>query len=101
MLRRAMRPRTVVVDPDLLRGHHPNHFQLFNDTPRTADDLVRPDAEDWQAEAEACTSASGAATSSSRPTSPGRRPAGPGGRCPCAGRSGRPARRRPSGVRPR
>ncbi|MDK9496169.1 zeta toxin family protein [Streptomyces katrae] len=53
MLRRAMRPRTVVVDPDLLRGHHPDHSQLVNDTPRTAGDLVRPDAEDWQAEAEA------------------------------------------------
>ncbi|WP_331718875.1 zeta toxin family protein (plasmid) [Streptomyces sp. NBC_00161] len=53
MLRRAMRPRTIVVDPDLLRGHHPDHFQLVNDTPRTADELVRPDAEDWQAEAEA------------------------------------------------
>ncbi|MFG2979245.1 zeta toxin family protein [Streptomyces sp. NPDC048331] len=53
MLRRAMRPRTVVVDPDLLRGHHPDHFQLIDDTPRLADELVRPDAEDWQAEAEA------------------------------------------------
>ncbi|MFI5672181.1 zeta toxin family protein [Streptomyces sp. NPDC051704] len=53
MLRRAMRPRTVVVDPDMLRGHHPDHFQLVNDTPRLADELVRPDAEDWQAEAEA------------------------------------------------
>ncbi|MFH8642331.1 zeta toxin family protein [Streptomyces goshikiensis] len=53
MLRRAMRPHTVVVDPDVLRGHHPDHFQLVNDTPRLADDLVRPDAEDWQAEAEA------------------------------------------------
>ncbi|MFF8264189.1 zeta toxin family protein [Streptomyces virginiae] len=46
--------RTVVVDPDVvLRGHHPDHFQLVNDTPRTADELVRADAEDWQAEAEA------------------------------------------------
>ncbi|MEU9405751.1 zeta toxin family protein [Streptomyces sp. NPDC048281] len=53
MLRRAMRPGTVVLDPDLLRGTHPDHFQLVNDTPRTADELVRPDAEDWQAEAEA------------------------------------------------
>ncbi|MFI8504550.1 zeta toxin family protein [Streptomyces sp. NPDC085524] len=54
MLRRAMRPGTVVVvDPDLLRGHHPDHSQLIADTPRLADDLVRPDAEDWQAEAEA------------------------------------------------
>ncbi|MFJ6486801.1 MULTISPECIES: zeta toxin family protein [unclassified Streptomyces] len=53
MLRRVMRPRTVVVDPDMLRGHHPDHFELVNDIPRTADDLVRPDAELWQAEAEA------------------------------------------------
>ncbi|MBT2446200.1 zeta toxin family protein [Streptomyces sp. ISL-43] len=53
MLRRAMRPGTVVLDPDVLRGHHPDHFQLVNDTPRIADELVRPDAEDWQAEAEA------------------------------------------------
>ncbi|WTV02916.1 zeta toxin family protein (plasmid) [Streptomyces sp. NBC_00045] len=34
MLRRAMRPRTVVLDPDLLRGHHPDHFQLVNAPPR-------------------------------------------------------------------
>lgn len=33
MLRRAMRPRTVVLDPDLLRGHHPDHFQLVNAPP--------------------------------------------------------------------
>ncbi|MGW4995678.1 zeta toxin family protein [Streptomyces mirabilis] len=53
MLRGAMRPGTVVLDPDLLRGTHPDHFQLVNNTPRAADELVRPDTEDWQAEAEA------------------------------------------------
>ncbi|MGN5382487.1 zeta toxin family protein [Streptomyces lasalocidi] len=53
MLRRAMRPGAVLQDPDLLRGTHPEHFQLVRDTPRIADERVRPDAQDWQAEAEA------------------------------------------------
>ncbi|MFE3556905.1 zeta toxin family protein [Streptomyces sp. NPDC059193] len=53
MLRRAMRPRPVRIEPDLLRGSHPDHFQLVTDSPRIADELVRPDAEAWQAEAEA------------------------------------------------
>ncbi|MCT2546222.1 zeta toxin family protein [Streptomyces atratus] len=53
MLRRAMRPRPVRLEPDLLRGSHPDYFQLVTDSPRIADELVRPDAEAWQAEAEA------------------------------------------------
>ncbi|MFJ4320576.1 zeta toxin family protein [Streptomyces lavendulae] len=53
MLRRAMRPGTVRLDPDDLRGAHPDSFDLVNTTPRLADDAVRPDAEAWQAEAEA------------------------------------------------
>ncbi|OLZ64225.1 hypothetical protein AV521_36165 [Streptomyces sp. IMTB 2501] len=53
MLSRALRPGAVLLDPDLLRGTHPDHFQLVNDTPRTADELVGPDAQDWQADAEA------------------------------------------------
>ncbi|MFD4763661.1 zeta toxin family protein [Streptomyces sp. NPDC058439] len=53
MLRRAMRPRPVRLEPDLLRGSHPDFFQLVTDSPRITDELVRPDAEAWQAEAEA------------------------------------------------
>ncbi|GLV88427.1 hypothetical protein Slala03_81160 [Streptomyces lavendulae subsp. lavendulae] len=53
MLRRAMRPGTVRLDPDDLRGAHPDSFDLVNTTPRLADDAVRPDAEAWQIEAEA------------------------------------------------
>ncbi|MFE0508851.1 zeta toxin family protein [Streptomyces sp. NPDC058964] len=53
ILRRAMRAGTAVLEPDLLRGTHPDHAQLINDSPRAAEELVRCDAEDWQAEAEA------------------------------------------------
>ncbi|MEV7417707.1 zeta toxin family protein [Streptomyces sp. NPDC089919] len=53
MLRRAMRPGTVRLDPETLRGAHPDSFELVNTTPRLADDAVRPDADAWQAEAEA------------------------------------------------
>ncbi|MFI8769455.1 zeta toxin family protein [Streptomyces sp. NPDC053792] len=53
MVRRAMRPRPVRIEPDSLRGAHPDHFQLVTDSPRIADELVRPDVEEWQAEAEA------------------------------------------------
>ncbi|MFI8515328.1 zeta toxin family protein [Streptomyces sp. NPDC085460] len=53
MVRRAMRPRPVRIEPDRLRGAHPDHFQLVTDTPRIADELVRPDVDEWQAEAEA------------------------------------------------
>ncbi|MFF1511838.1 zeta toxin family protein [Streptomyces sp. NPDC058326] len=53
MVRRAMRPRPVRIEPDRLRGAHPDHFQLVSDSPRIADELVRPDADEWQAEAEA------------------------------------------------
>ncbi|MFJ5142794.1 zeta toxin family protein [Streptomyces sp. NPDC088707] len=53
MVRRAMRPRPVRIEPDSLRGAHPDYFQLVNDSPRIADELVRPDADEWQAEAEA------------------------------------------------
>ncbi|MFI7359754.1 zeta toxin family protein [Streptomyces avidinii] len=53
MLRRAMRPGTVLLDPELLRGSHPDYFQLVIDQPRTAPEAVRPDTEAWQAEAEA------------------------------------------------
>ncbi|MFB7584589.1 MULTISPECIES: zeta toxin family protein [Streptomyces] len=53
MVRRAMRPRPVRIEPDRLRGAHPDHFQLVTDSPRIADELVRPDADEWQAEAEA------------------------------------------------
>lgn len=53
MVRRAMRPRPVRIEPDSLRGAHPDYFQLVTDSPRIADELVRPDAEEWQAEAEA------------------------------------------------
>ncbi|MFF5491545.1 zeta toxin family protein [Streptomyces virginiae] len=53
MVRRAMRPRPVRLEPRGLRGAHPDYFQLVTDSPRIADKLVRPDAEEWQAEAEA------------------------------------------------
>ncbi|MFB6818640.1 zeta toxin family protein [Streptomyces sp. NPDC056347] len=53
VIRQAMRQRPVRIEPDRLRGAHPDHFQLVTDSPRTADELVRPDAEAWQAEAEA------------------------------------------------
>lgn len=53
MLRRAMRPGTVLLEADVLRGTHPDYAQLITDTPRTADELVQPDTEDWQAESEA------------------------------------------------
>ncbi|MEU7031389.1 zeta toxin family protein [Streptomyces sp. NPDC046275] len=53
MVRRAMRPRPVRIEPSGLRGAHPDHFQLVTDSPRIADELVRPDADEWQAEAEA------------------------------------------------
>jgi hypothetical protein len=52
-VRRAMRPRPVRIEPDRLRGAHPDYFQLVTNSPRIADELVRPDAEEWQAEAEA------------------------------------------------
>lgn len=53
MLRGAMRPGTVRLDPRTLRGSHPDYPQLVEDSPRTADEAVRPDAQMWQAEAEA------------------------------------------------
>ncbi|MDQ8707578.1 zeta toxin family protein [Streptomyces sp. LHD-70] len=53
MVRRAMRPRPVRIEPDRLRGAHPDHFQLVTDSPRIADELVRPDVEEWQTVAEA------------------------------------------------
>ncbi len=53
MVRRAMRPRPVRLEPRGLRGSHPDYFQLVTDSPRIADELVRPDADEWQAEAEA------------------------------------------------
>ncbi|MEU6019716.1 zeta toxin family protein [Streptomyces sp. NPDC047515] len=53
MLRRAMHPGTVHLDPRDLRGSHPDYFQLVTDSPRIADEAVRADAEIWQAEAEA------------------------------------------------
>lgn len=53
MLRRAMRPGTVRLDPRGLRGSHPDYSQLVADSPRIADELVRADEEAWQAEAEA------------------------------------------------
>ncbi|WP_435059755.1 zeta toxin family protein [Streptomyces sp. bgisy060] len=53
MVRRAMRPRPVRIEPDRLRGAHPDYFQLVTDSPRIADELVRPDADEWQVEAEA------------------------------------------------
>ncbi|MEV6840876.1 zeta toxin family protein [Streptomyces sp. NPDC051133] len=53
MLRRAMRPGTVRLDPRDLRGSHPDYDQLVIDTPRAAAEVVQPDAETWQAEAEA------------------------------------------------
>ncbi|MFH9959054.1 zeta toxin family protein [Streptomyces roseolus] len=53
MLRRAMRPRPVRIEPDFLRGAHPDYFRLVTDSPRTADELVRPDTQAWQTEAEA------------------------------------------------
>ncbi|MFD5064506.1 zeta toxin family protein [Streptomyces sp. NPDC058394] len=53
MLRRAMRPGTVHLEPRSLRGSHPDYFQLVTDSPRSADEAVRADAEIWQAEAEA------------------------------------------------
>ncbi|MFD3700725.1 zeta toxin family protein [Streptomyces sp. NPDC058646] len=53
MLRRAMRPGTVLLDPGVLRGSHPDYFQLVIDQPRTAPEAVRPDTEAWQTEAEA------------------------------------------------
>ncbi|MGW6571967.1 zeta toxin family protein [Streptomyces sp. NPDC054945] len=53
MLRRAMRPGTVLLDPGQLRGSHPDYFQLVIDQPRTAREAVRPDSEAWQDEAEA------------------------------------------------
>jgi predicted ABC-type ATPase len=53
MLRRAMRPGTVLLETEVLRGTHPDYAQLVTDTPRTADELVQADTEDWQAEAEA------------------------------------------------
>ena len=54
MLRRAMRPGTVRLALEDLRGSHPDYFKLVTDSPRSADELVRADAEAWQAEAEAC-----------------------------------------------
>ncbi|MCX5434694.1 zeta toxin family protein (plasmid) [Streptomyces sp. NBC_00257] len=53
MLRRAMRPGTVRLDPRSLRGSHPDYSRLVTDSPRLADEAVRADAEIWQAEAEA------------------------------------------------
>ncbi|MFF6888634.1 zeta toxin family protein [Streptomyces sp. NPDC012421] len=53
MVRRAMRPRPARVEPRGLRGSHPDYFQLVTDSPRDADELVRPDTQQWQAEAEA------------------------------------------------
>ncbi|WP_424217754.1 zeta toxin family protein (plasmid) [Streptomyces sp. BI20] len=50
---RALRPGTVRLDAELLRGTHPDHAALVTDAPRIADELVRPDAEAWQVEAEA------------------------------------------------
>ncbi|AWZ07417.1 MULTISPECIES: zeta toxin family protein [unclassified Streptomyces] len=52
MLRRAMRPGTVVLDPRMLSGSHPDYCQLVLDQPRIASEAVRPDAEAWQNEAE-------------------------------------------------
>ncbi|MFE3146021.1 zeta toxin family protein [Streptomyces sp. NPDC059218] len=56
MLRRAMLPGTVRLDPRSLRGSHPEYSQLVTDSPRLADEAVRADAEIWQAEACAGTS---------------------------------------------
>ena len=53
MLRRAMRPGTVLLETEVLRGTHPDYAQLVTDTPRTANELVQLDTDDWQAEAEA------------------------------------------------
>ncbi|MEV7526183.1 zeta toxin family protein [Streptomyces sp. NPDC091371] len=46
MLRQVMRPGTVQLDPDDLRGSHPDSFDLVNTESRLADEA-------WQAEAEA------------------------------------------------
>lgn len=53
ILRRALRPGNVLLDPRDLRGTHPDYVQLVNDSPRTADEAVGADAGMWQAEAEA------------------------------------------------
>ncbi|MFD4949331.1 zeta toxin family protein, partial [Streptomyces sp. NPDC058409] len=46
-----MRPGTVPLDPRSLRISHPDYSQLVTDSPRSADEAVRADAEIWQAEA--------------------------------------------------
>ncbi|MEU8434546.1 zeta toxin family protein [Streptomyces sp. NPDC029216] len=53
MLRRAMRPGAIRLDPENMRGSHPDYLALMATTPRIVGEAVRPDAEEWQAQAEA------------------------------------------------
>ncbi|MFG2979564.1 zeta toxin family protein [Streptomyces sp. NPDC048331] len=53
MLRRAMRPGAVRLDPENPRASHPDYLELMATTPRTAGEAVCTDAQEWQAEAEA------------------------------------------------
>ncbi|MFD8982004.1 zeta toxin family protein [Streptomyces sp. NPDC059564] len=52
LVKRAMRPGAIRLDPEKLRGVHPDYYQLLIDEPRTAAEAVCADSRAWMAQAQ-------------------------------------------------